>query len=224
MSCDETNKLGSNRTEDNESGIDRDELAIAEQALEFSLIGKVTVADNPKLASTPERLARFGKHLRGHGIADGEVFVKRRIVEHSVDAALREGSAIGHFEHPVSHEVSSRSFGAEVCSECRLSGGNSPVRFIDERDLSVRVIERDSDSQGTVPTAQINDPQGFGGWSQMVEQETRAVIQAGGGENPRVACHYVVPDVISLWPRINRAFKSTIGVAEDESSLFLGKR
>jgi hypothetical protein len=79
-----TNELSSNRTEDNESGVDRDQIAIAEQSLEFSLIGKVTVADNPKLASTPERLARFVKHLRGHGIADGVVFVKRRIVDLSL--------------------------------------------------------------------------------------------------------------------------------------------
>jgi hypothetical protein len=88
-------ELGANRSEDHKSGIARDYVAIAEQAFEFSLIAEVTVADNPNLAAPPQYVTRFRKHLQRHGIADGVVFVERRIVEHSVDAALPGGNALG---------------------------------------------------------------------------------------------------------------------------------
>ena len=81
-------ELRSQRSQDNESGIARDLVAIAEQMLEFSLIGEVTVADHPKFAPWPQYLTRIGKHPRCHGVADRMVFMKRGIVEDAVDAAL----------------------------------------------------------------------------------------------------------------------------------------
>ena len=88
-------ELGANRSGDHESGVARDYVAIAEQACEFSLIAEVSVADNPKLAATPQYVTRFRKHLQGHGVADGVVFVERRIIEDPVDAAIAERSAVG---------------------------------------------------------------------------------------------------------------------------------
>jgi hypothetical protein len=113
---------------------------------------------------------------------------------------------------------------AKVCSECRLSGGNGSVRFIDERDLGVRIIDCDCHSQGSISAAKVNDPQRFGGLRQMIEQKFGALIQARGAENARMARYDIVAGRKRLWPWIVWAFHGRIGIAEDESGPSLGER
>ena len=43
--------LGPRGSEDDESGVARDEIAFAEQAFEFGVVGEVTIADDPEIAA-----------------------------------------------------------------------------------------------------------------------------------------------------------------------------
>ena len=75
-------------SEDNESGVARDLITISEQTIEFRLIAEVAIANNPKFAAPPQHITRLCKHLQCHGIRDGVICVKGRVIKDAVDSAL----------------------------------------------------------------------------------------------------------------------------------------
>src|SRR5688572_10746210 len=80
-----------------------DDVAVAKKTLEFLRIAEMAIAHDPKFTTLSQCIAGFHEHLPGRGIADGMVFVERRIVEYKIEAN-RELCAARKVEQAVSHD------------------------------------------------------------------------------------------------------------------------
>ena len=100
--------------------------------------------------------------------------------------------------------------------ECRLGGGDSPVRFVDECDFSFGITECGSHSQDSISAAQVNDLQRFERVRQMVEssnspwgtlrrssQASMWVLFRSFPENGCAIVHSLYPATRSYWPFMN---------------------
>ena len=92
--------------------------AAAEEALKFTMITEVIVADDPQATTSSERGTSLAKHAPGGGFVDGTLLVVGWVAEYEIETVFgRVYQAVGNGEGGCAVGESRR----EICLRCSYS-------------------------------------------------------------------------------------------------------